>query len=73
MDGFYPHLEKRADKGDKPYNLRNCAYMDDFYKQKFMWAETMRVHKSTYEKFPRFGFDFKRDCLTDKTCFIATV
>jgi hypothetical protein len=27
LDNFYPKLAKRADKGDTPYNLRNCAYM----------------------------------------------
>src|SRR5690606_856102 len=30
LDGFYSELAKRADKGDTPYNLRNCAYTDDF-------------------------------------------
>jgi hypothetical protein len=28
LDKYYPELEKRQDKGDTPYNLRNCAYMD---------------------------------------------
>ena len=28
LDKFYPELEKRQDKGDTPYNLRNCAYID---------------------------------------------
>ncbi|MEB4761686.1 hypothetical protein OZN48_14480, partial [Chryseobacterium indologenes] len=28
---------KRTDKGDTPYNLRNCAYMEDFYRQKIVW------------------------------------
>ncbi|MCU7543284.1 Eco57I restriction-modification methylase domain-containing protein [Riemerella anatipestifer] len=37
LDNYYPQLEKRADKGDTPYNLRNCAYMEDFYKQKISW------------------------------------
>lgn len=27
LDQFYSQLEKRSDKGDTPYNLRNCAYM----------------------------------------------
>lgn len=38
LDSFYPQLEKRADKGDTPYNLRNCAYIEDFYKQKIVWG-----------------------------------
>ena len=38
LDLFYSDLEKRADKGDTPYNLRNCAYMEDFNKQKIVWG-----------------------------------
>ena len=37
LDSFYPEIEKRADQGDTPYNLRNCAYIEDFYKQKIVW------------------------------------
>ena len=37
LDLFYPQLEKRADQGDTPYNLRNCAYIEDFYKQKIVY------------------------------------
>ena len=37
LDSFYKQLEKRQDKGDTPYNLRNCAYIEDFYKQKIIW------------------------------------
>ena len=39
LDNFYSKLEKRADKGDTPYNLRNCVYMDDFSKQKIVYRE----------------------------------
>ena len=39
LDHYYPVLEKRADKGITPYNLRNCAYMDDFSKQKIMYND----------------------------------
>ena len=37
LDSFYKQLEKRQDKGDTPYNLRNCAYIEDFSKQKIIW------------------------------------
>ena len=37
LDLFYPQLEKRADQGDTPYNLRNCVYIEDFSKQKIAW------------------------------------
>jgi hypothetical protein len=42
LDKFLPQLQKRADKGDTPYNLRNCAYMGDFYKQKIVWKAVGR-------------------------------
>ena len=53
LDLFYPQLEKRADQGDTPYNLRNCAYIEDFSKQKIAWAsvgETLYslIPESTY-------------------------
>ena len=38
LDKYYPELEKRQDKGNTPYNLRNCAYIEDFYKQKIVWG-----------------------------------
>ena len=46
-------------------------YWDDFSKQKILWAETMRIHKSNIQNFPRFGFT-RSEIFTDKTCFFAT-
>lgn len=42
LDSFYPKLEKRADKGKTPYNLRNCAYLEDFEKEKIVYSEIVR-------------------------------
>ncbi|MCB4951694.1 restriction endonuclease, partial [Streptococcus mutans] len=30
LDCYWNEINKRQDKGDTPYNLRRCAYMDDF-------------------------------------------
>ena len=38
----YERLSKRTDKGDTPYNLRDCAYMDDFSKQKIIYGQFRR-------------------------------
>ena len=43
LDKYLLQLEKRQDKGDTIYNLRNCAYMEDFSKQKIVWAEIART------------------------------
>ena len=38
LDSYWTQIEKRADQGDTPYNLRNCAYMDEFNKPKIVWG-----------------------------------
>ena len=37
LDQYWDKIATRADKGDTPDNLRNCAYMEDFNKPKVMW------------------------------------
>ena len=37
LDKYWKRISQRTDKGDTPYNLRNCAYLDDFNKPKAMW------------------------------------
>ena len=37
LDCYYEVLVKRADQGDTPYNLRNCAYLGDFDKEKIIY------------------------------------
>lgn len=63
LDHYFPSLQKRADKGNTPYNLRNCAYMDDFYKHKIIYPELT--------KFLNFYFDNKSFIVNNK-CFILS-
>ena len=37
LDKYWDKISKRADKGDTPYNLRNCAYVDLFFQPKICW------------------------------------
>lgn len=46
LDKYWLSIEKRSDKGDTPYNLRNCAYLDEFSKPKIVWAELSRTGNS---------------------------
>ena len=48
----------------------SISYWDEFNKPKMLWSETMRVHKHSNERFPRFSFDYN-GFITDKTCFFA--
>ena len=38
LDAYWNHLEQRQDQGVTPYNLRNCAYVEEFKKQKIAWG-----------------------------------
>lgn len=31
LDQYWDRIATRADKGDTPYNLRNCAYLNSFF------------------------------------------
>ena len=37
LDQYWDKIRDRADQGDTPYNLRNCAYLDLFFKPKICW------------------------------------
>jgi len=39
LDQYWEQIATRADQGDTPYNLRNCAYLEDFYKPKLFYAD----------------------------------
>ena len=39
LDKYWDKISTRADQGDTPYNLRNCAYLEDFYKPKLFYAD----------------------------------
>ncbi|RKV60913.1 class I SAM-dependent DNA methyltransferase [Helicobacter pylori] len=37
LDSHYDTIATRCDQGDTPYNLRNCAYLEDFEKEKIVY------------------------------------
>ena len=49
LDQFWEKLKKRTDKGITPYNLRNCAYLEDFEKEKVVWSEIVREPQFCFE------------------------
>lgn len=38
LDSHWDKIEKRADQGTTPYNLRSCAYMAEFDQEKIAWG-----------------------------------
>ena len=61
LDQYWDKISKRADKGDTPYNLRNCAYMEDFDKPKIMWKRIGSILRFCYNENGALGLD--------STCF----
>ena len=61
LDQYWDQISTRADKGDTPYNLRNCAYMDDFNKQKIVWKRIGSILRFCYDDTGCMGLD--------STCF----
>ncbi|GAA7377054.1 class I SAM-dependent DNA methyltransferase [Helicobacter pylori] len=49
LDAHYDIIATRCDQGDTPYHLRNCAYLEDFEKEKIVYGEIVQE--------PRFYLD----------------
>ncbi|MDA3790235.1 MAG: Eco57I restriction-modification methylase domain-containing protein [Desulfobacula sp.] len=47
-------LFNRDDQGKTPYNLRSCAYIPDFYKEKIIWLEMSPRPNFTYSSTEMF-------------------
>ena len=71
LDQYWDKIEKRADQGDTPYNLRNCAYLEDFNKPKVVWARLMRLSQSDINAFPRFSVVPSNVLVVDSLCFFT--
>jgi hypothetical protein len=63
LDQYWDRIATRADKGDTPYNLRNCAYLEDFLKPKIMYPNMT--------KYIPFYFDEKGFYQNDKSFMIT--
>ncbi|GAA7323665.1 class I SAM-dependent DNA methyltransferase [Helicobacter pylori] len=49
LDAHYDTIATRCDQGDTPYHLRNCAYLEDFEKEKIVYPETSQGAYFVYE------------------------
>ena len=63
LDQYWDRISQRADKGDTPYNLRNCAYLEDFSKPKIIYPNMTKYMPFVYDE---------ANFLTNQKCFIIT-
>ncbi len=55
LDSFYTRLARRYDKGQTPYNLRNCAYHEEFTREKLLWIELVNNGRFSYDNSGLYG------------------
>ena len=63
LDSFGDAVMLRSDQGDTPYNLRNCAYLEEFEKPKIMYPNMT--------KYMPFYFDIQGFYQNDKSFLIT--
>ena len=63
LDQYIDKLTKRGDKGDTPYNLRNCAYLEEFAKPKIVYPNMTSVFPFCYDE---------TGALANQKCYIIT-
>lgn len=61
---FEPQLSKRYDKGNTPFNLRNCAYQPLFYQPKIIWGNLQNSNK--------FSLDERGTIISAPACMLPT-
>jgi len=73
LDKYWTKIKNRDDQGITPYNLRSCAYMDDFSKRKIVYPDIMRMPKNLeiLHTYPYFYFD-KKEFYVEATNFMLT-
>ena len=64
LDQFQPALTNRSDQGKTPYNMRNCAYLEEFNKEKVVYSEIVQE--------PQFYLDTKGEYFAEATTFLMT-
>jgi len=63
LDNFKEQIEKRSDKGYTAYNLRNCAYVDSFEKEKIIYPNMTKYLPFVYDETGMF---------TNQKCYIIS-
>lgn len=66
LDSHYDTIATRSDQGDTPYHLRNCAYLEDFEKEKIVWNPVSGEYFFTFIK-DEFYFNNSLFMMTSKT------
>jgi len=75
LNSYWTQIKNRSDQGDTPYNLRSCAYMEDFSKPKIVWGEISDKTKFALDQYGKFCNEATTFLMTGKSlqwlvCFL---
>jgi len=63
LENYIDALNIRQDKGETPYNLRNCAYVEEFEKEKIIFTKASKIQA--------FALDYIGNILQNTSYFIS--
>ena len=73
LDQFWDKIKDRTDQGETPYNLRNCAYLEDFFKPKIMYPNMTKFLPFYYDELGFYqndkSFMITGECIAFLTAF----
>ncbi len=70
---FEEKARKRKDQGLNWYNLRSCAYYDDFSKEKIMWKEMSSDSSFIYDVYGYYCIDTARILVGEHVKFLTAL
>ncbi|WP_164905164.1 Eco57I restriction-modification methylase domain-containing protein [Aequorivita ciconiae] len=54
---LWDSVKRRQDQGDTPFNLRNCAYLNEFKKEKVIWKRIGSIMRFAYSDEEIYSLD----------------
>ena len=73
LDRHLPALQRRQDKGRTPYNLRDCAYHEDFAGEKLFWMDLTDRGRFAYASGEMFAVNTAYVLVGDPVKFLCAV
>lgn len=73
LDKYWEKIKKRDDQGKTPYNLRNCAYVEEFEKEKIVWKEMVQESAFAHDEEAYYCNDTCRIITGDNIRYLLSI
>ena len=73
LDEHWEKISKRQDQGKTPYNLRNCAYQEEFENEKIVWQEMVQEGMFLFDDSGLFCNDTGRIMTGENLKFLLSI